>query len=246
MIRQFNLNLAANETREVALSGVFFQIFQMLQPLVLVEILDKSGGVVSLIDTPLESMFIRADARFQTLRFTNGPTLQTVKFFYGDGDAGSNRFSGNVTGSVALDAATLAALESIDLNAASLASLNAPRVVRPEAITASYTSSAALVANTPDTIFTPAANANGAIILSANIGHYETASGGLAFLAKNAAPTGLLDGEVVHAMAFTNITYSLAMPNAVFVPAGKGLYYIANAATTTFTQNFRSCRYKLL
>ena len=239
MIRQFTLNLAANETREVALSGIYFQIFQMLQSLVLIEILDKSGGVISLIDSPLESMYIRATERYQTLRFSNGPTAQAFKFFYGDGDAGSNRFSGSITGLVGLDAATLAALESIDMNAATLATLT-----RPLLPGASFKSATALVANTPDAVFSPAANANGAIIHSCYVNDFMP--GLIVLIAKaGAAPTSNSDGEV---LAQTDIIYGATYSHSMkFTPtriaAGLDLYFIGTGAGSS---SFRSTRYTLL
>lgn len=244
MIRQFNLTLAANETREVALSGIYFQIFQMLQSMTLIEILDKSGGVISLIDSPLESMFIRATERYQTLRFSNGPTAQTVKFFYGDGDAGSNRFSGNITGTVGLDAATLAALESVDLNAATQNTLRYP--LTP---TNYFVDRAALAINTALLVFSAASNANGAIILAAKMWFQQSAALADGALICGAAAPASVAGNV---LLLTNPLYGGAavgsggyLQQPVFVPAGFGLWFIQSQGSNA-AEGARFANYKLL
>jgi hypothetical protein len=212
----------------------------MLQSLTLIEILDKSGGVISLIDSPLESMFIRATERYQTLRFSNGPTAQTVKFFYGDGDAGSNRFSGNITGTV-------------DLASATLASLNAARIVRPEASTGFFINIAAIVANTPITVFTPAANTSGAILLSADISEFNDTFCNGGFIAKSGTvPTSITDGEpilltrTVASYSTTNFHGGNTLPKEQFITSGLGLYFIRTSALPAANGNLRSCRYRLL
>lgn len=96
MIGIFTLPLAANESREVAISGEYFELRNAIFPVTLIELLDRSGGVVSRMDNPEESDFVKP-GRYETIRITNGPNAQTVKHFYGSGDAGSRRTSGNVS-----------------------------------------------------------------------------------------------------------------------------------------------------
>ena len=91
----FTLALAANEQREAAISGEYFELRNALSPIVLVELLDAMGGVVCRLDNPEQSDFVKP-GYFQTVRFTNGPVAQTVRYFYGSGDAGSRRTSGLV------------------------------------------------------------------------------------------------------------------------------------------------------
>lgn len=140
-------------------------------------------------------------------------------------------------GAVALDAATLAALEKTS--------------VMPEASTSNYKSASALAANTADTVFTAAANTNGAILLTASISTRETASARSSFLAKATAPASWLDGEpmlmarMVVADAAAN-TFGADLQVAQFIPAGLGLHYIADVALTAAVYNHRACRYKLL
>lgn len=95
MIQLFKLILEANESREVALSGEYFELRNAINPIALVELLDRSGGVISRLQDLEQSDFVRP-GQFETVRVTNGATAQTVRFFIGSGDAGSRRFSGEV------------------------------------------------------------------------------------------------------------------------------------------------------
>lgn len=91
----FTIDLAANESREVAVSGEYFEIRNALFPITLVELLDRSGGVIARLDNPEQSDFVRPGT-YENIRITNGATAQKVKHFYGSGDAGSRRTSGLV------------------------------------------------------------------------------------------------------------------------------------------------------
>lgn len=95
MIAIFTLAMAANESREAAISGEYFEIRNALFPIALIELLDRTGTVISLLQNPEQSDFVKP-GRFETVRITNGPTAQTIKHFYGSGDAGSRRTSGLV------------------------------------------------------------------------------------------------------------------------------------------------------
>ena len=93
MIEIFTINLAANESREVALSGEYFELRNAVSTIALIELLDRSGGVVSRLANPEQSDYVRPGL-FETVRVTNGPDAQIVKYFVGSGDAGSRRTSG--------------------------------------------------------------------------------------------------------------------------------------------------------
>lgn len=95
MIQIFSIALAANEAREVAVTGEYFELRNAMYPVVLVELLDRSGSVISRLENPEQSDFVKP-GRYETIRITNGATAQTVKHFYGSGDAGSRRTSGLV------------------------------------------------------------------------------------------------------------------------------------------------------
>ena len=93
MIEIFKINLDANESRELALAGEYFEVRNAVFSIELIEIMDKSGGMVSRLESPEESDFVKPGA-FQLIRIKNGPVAQTCKFFVGTGDAGSRRPSG--------------------------------------------------------------------------------------------------------------------------------------------------------
>ncbi|AOS79218.1 hypothetical protein Q5W_09705 [Hydrogenophaga sp. PBC] len=107
----------------------------------------------------------------------------------------------------------------------------------------------AVAAVTPLTIFTPAQNPNGAIVWSAEACD-ATASPTIVqtFLAKNAPPTGVGDGDVVVQSLFSQSATAqianISMPNARRVAPGLGLYFISSTAGGSAW--FRSCRYTLL
>lgn len=164
----------------------------------------------------------------------------TGKVTIGAGDVSDNSLVGTVT----LDAAALAALEAIDLNTASLASLKTPY-----ASTGNHKANSAMVANTAEQVFSAAANTAGAIILTAdffavNASAWVQAS----LLAKASAPANIIDGEIIWSpqqLAYSSGGYAAsgAMPREAYLPAGVGLYFISSVATTT---QHRACRYRLL
>ncbi|CAN5165540.1 hypothetical protein BH10PSE16_BH10PSE16_43860 [soil metagenome] len=107
----FKLILAANETREAALVGNYFELRNALEAVALVELLDRSGGVIARLEELQQSDYVRP-GQFETVRVTNGPVAQTLRFFIGTGEAGSRRFSGEV---VVLGDVTLAPEVSVTL-----------------------------------------------------------------------------------------------------------------------------------
>lgn len=116
--------------------------------------------------------------------------------------------------------------------------------------TNSYVSNTTKAANTPDTIFTPAANVNGAIVWHCDFAT-ETAAAAFAnsaVLAKNAAPANVTDGvAIVTGVNPTtrNANYGCSgeLKNPIKIPAGLGLYFIA---TNAESNAMRSCTYTLL
>ena len=123
--------------------------------------------------------------------------------------------------------------------------------IRAEAATGNYKSISALSANVPDTIFTPAANIKGALILSAGWENQlaTTTYGITTILAKNSAPTTVIDGEVY---ATTNFGVSFGagametgqLNQVQYVSPGLGLYIISTFASAAAP--VRHCRYKFL
>lgn len=112
----------------------------------------------------------------------------------------------------------------------------------------SYKSNTAKAANTPDVIFSPAANVNGAILKAAQ-SHSSSASFTMpAFIAKNAAPTSNIDGDVlaVGTAGWNNgsaICTFVNINREIKIPAGLGLYFITGGAEGN---SHRSALYTLL
>lgn len=174
------------------------------------------------------------------------PAIQLITIAVGNGGKiGSVKIAGSVsiTGGVALDAPTLAALESIDLNAATLNQL------RFESYGASYRSTTSLAANTPETVFTPAANINGAIIHSAQFLHFDAAGVALpAYLSKASAPASVIDGDAIlstdcYAPFTGQNSHFGSLKRPLRISAGKGLYFISNILQSAAS---RSVLYTLL
>jgi len=113
---------------------------------------------------------------------------------------------------------------------------------------ASYKSNTNMAANTPDTIFTPASNINGAVVHRASLMSFNgSAQAFFSLIAKNTAPVSLIDGDILgstdsYANSGTTNFGSLKIEKPILVPAGKGLYYIP---LTTETATIRSVLYTL-
>lgn len=119
----------------------------------------------------------------------------------------------------------------------------------PIAYGASFKSFTTLAALTPEQIFSPASNVNGAIVWDFSAVSRSTLSITNTLLAKSSSPTSATDGDVIS----TDTTYvssttvecaTMKIPRPVFVPAGKGLYFFPNSAINSF--GIRSCLYTLL
>ena len=124
------------------------------------------------------------------------------------------------------------------------------QLIRPEQSTGNYKNNTALAANTPDTVFLPSANVNGAIILSAGfLAGLSTSPPICVMLAKNAAPATVIDGEVFMSgdvLSINGTAYyeSGQLAKEEYLAPGLGLYFIAsNGLQASWV---RHCRYKLL
>lgn len=115
---------------------------------------------------------------------------------------------------------------------------------------ASYKSGSVMAANTPDTVFAPGANVNGAIIHRASFAAYNGSQPSLScYIAKASAPATNLDGDVILSTdqvtgigAATMNQGKLEQP--IRIAAGKGLYYISGAGEVNYAH--RSVLYTLL
>lgn len=109
-----------------------------------------------------------------------------------------------------------------------------------------YASVTPMAANSPATVFTPAANVNGAIVNLATMNSFSGASGFASLLAKASVPVSVVDGDVLLICAPPTTVYygsPFQINSKVRIPAGKGLYFISSALETT---GARSCTYTLL
>lgn len=137
-----------------------------------------------------------------------------------------------LAGDVALDAATLAALEYVS--------------VRPEAPTGSWAISAAYAGGATN-IFTAAANVNGAILLDASLSSYNSGAATQSILAAKAtAPASFSDGEIL--LSFNTGAGSMQVPAHLqtpkYIAPGLGLWLYANS-DSGFSP-VKSARWKLL
>lgn len=98
----------------------------------------------------------------------------------------------------------------------------------------SYQSTTVLAANTPEQIFSAAANANGAILWAADLALNTNPNFALAAMVSGAAaPATVVNGNVIVASQFvSNPGYlsGFVLPNPVRIPAGNGLWYISQSA----------------
>lgn len=155
----------------------------------------------------------------------------TGKITVGAGDITSNRSVGQFTvnGSVGI---------------------TGPVEVRPELATASWASTATFAANTAVTIFTPAANVNGAIILAAYANDAASTNPNIALIARSSAPASITDSDVL-CQSLTdgfntgsNVSANLRLQEPVRIASGLGLYIISSVAGTAGM--LKSARWRML
>jgi hypothetical protein len=232
--------IQAGQAKEFYEPGDFFRLLETTAP-VTVEFYCKGRKTVDLVEIEAGyAEYFRAENQepFDRVKIYSA-TTQAVKFVTRFGsDVRYDRGASSVTGTVSLDAATLAALEQIN--------------VRPEQSNGNYKSQTALAANTPDQVFSAAANTNGAIILAAGASDLTTAGhSSVTLLSKATAPANPIDGEIyaVSISMISNVAsewggFNLAYPQ--YVAPGQGLYFISGVTTAGGVQTNRFCRYKLL
>lgn len=225
---------SAGQTREFFGAGDFFRLLQTTGPITVEFYLDgREVAEMVDIEAGYAESFAREQKRFDRIRIYS-PTAQDVKWVTRDGsDVRYDRGAASITGSV-------------DLNAATIAQLRSPR---PEAQTGSTNVSGALAATTAEVVVTPGTNVNGVIVYSATFSDYGTApiQGGL--LAKEGAPTAITDGVMIaHIMSggpsSSNTHHKADLQRDVFIPAGLGIYWYASITTSSNCQ--RTTRFRVL
>lgn len=112
----------------------------------------------------------------------------------------------------------------------------------------SFQSIAALAAATPQTVFAPAANPNGAILWAAKFCVGFATYSEVAFVAKDgAAPATAVDGDVMCSGDIITLPGPVVagrLEAPLLIPPGKGLYFIATLALANLFS--RNCKYTLL
>lgn len=116
---------------------------------------------------------------------------------------------------------------------------------------ASYKSTTLMAANTPDTVFAPASNVNGAIVWNAQFITQNATTYGAGYLAKTAAPASITDGDLIlstehAALIGANQACGATLPRPVKIAAGKGLYFLSTSAEVGAGLALRSVLYTLL
>lgn len=126
--------------------------------------------------------------------------------------------------------------------------------VRPEQQTGFSGSQAAMAALTPETVFAPAANVNGAIVLSAYQYAFSATNAHAVLISKASAPTTVIDGSVILGPCSgmgTSAAGSIisSLPGPEYLAPGQGLYWISYDAVNPASAGqpmIRATRYKLL
>ena len=225
------ISLAANQVTELALAGNYFELRTAPYAVSVIELETRDGGVISALEDVEATDKVKTPRKFDRIRFTNGATAQTIRVYYGEGETGSNRFTGVVSGEVSLDAATVTAIH------------------RPEVAGGSFVAVTAPVANTAEAVFLAAANVNGAVIHSAQIADRGAALGRFVLIAKATAPATPQDGEILMAAETQEsaaFNYNGELPREVRIAPGLGLYFISSIAGGGGANTLRNCRYTLL
>lgn len=175
-------------------------------------------------------------------------TLGADTFVIGlsNGQSRYNRSQGNVT----VTSGTLTSVATIT-NPVSVQNTSATPLLSQDnglSYGASYKSVTNMAANTPDTIFTPAANVNGALIISAHAWGNNAGGSQPALIAKTSAPTSVIDGDVIASPwtgSNSNGNNGYVVNRVIKIAAGKGLYHI-NGLAEGVANAQRSVLYTLL
>lgn len=221
------ITLAANQVTELSLAGNYFELRAAPYAVSVVELTTRDGGVISTLENVEATDKVKTPRKFDKIRLTNGATAQTIRVYYGEGETGSNRFTGVVSGTVDLSAPSMAVLTG------------AKYAVRPEVHTHAGSDSVAMAANIPQTYVLAAQNTNGMIVqyLLATDRNAGTPDCRGSWLAKATAPANVNDGVPLAGFEVTganagNVFFKAELKNAVFVPAGLGLHWIQDTLST--------------
>ena len=157
----FSITIPASQSRQILFQGSYFKLLSASG--ILDVTIEGQGTLPNL--TAGRGLKDTAYSRLILTDKTGASNI--VELFCATEEYVDQTFSGIV----ALDAATLAALESVDLNTATIKALATPLIN-----TGHWNNSSTIAANTPLTVFAPGANLNGAIILSMTSSDGSTSS----------------------------------------------------------------------
>jgi hypothetical protein len=221
----------AGTWREFFEPGDFFRLLETTAP-VTVEFYAAGRKIVDVVNIQAGyAEYFRGGTlvMFDRVRIYSATTQQVGFVTRFGSDVRYDRGASSVTGTVALDAATLAALGGIKADQ-------------------SYANNAVVGAATSINLVTPAANLQGLWVTEASIVSYNSgASHACSLLAKNSAPANTADGQVIlHSSAAMSAINPTTLNKNVWVPPGLGLYFY-NVLADTAGHNgiMRSCRWKL-
>jgi hypothetical protein len=210
----------AGTWREWFEPGDFFRLLSTTAP-VSVEFYSNGKKTVELqsIEAGYAEYFRAEDGKlpFDRVRIYSA-TTQNVQFVTRQGsDVRYDRGASSVTGTVALDAATLAALESVSEQ-------QRPYVGMPPV---------ALAVGAVQ-ILAPASNINGYRVDSLQVAGVATSNGYGTLLAKSTAPLNFVDGDglaPVTVIASASSNYVSGRVSKITVPAGKGIWFYSAPGT---------------
>uniref|UniRef100_UPI0035AE3C4F hypothetical protein n=1 Tax=Hylemonella sp. TaxID=2066020 RepID=UPI0035AE3C4F len=227
----FTITLPANGSRQILFQGTYFKL------------LSASGAVDVTIEGQGTLPALTAgrglkDTAYSRLILTDKTGAgNTVELFCATEEYVDQTFSGVV----GLDAATLAALESVDLNAATIDKL----MVKSSG---SYAVSTGGAAATSYQAIDPATNLNGLWVTEAYIfGYNSGVAQGITLLAKSSSPSSRQDGEVILNAGANAAAVAIAQLNKpAYLAAGLGLYFRYESTDSAHAGLMRSARWKLL
>ncbi len=220
-IELFTIPFQAGESKLFMVSGQYFELVDATNP-VDVLLLSRNGEQRGIM-RGAEASFHLKNTDFQQIQITSA-SAQTIRIGYGSGEAGTRRAAGavSIVGTVPVSGP----LTDAQLRAASVRT-------NVELPTATWQSIAASAAGVPQTVWTPAANPNGAIVWAASASEVNATLIHMALLAKASAPATLNDGEMIEASVIqesgASVHAVLMLRQPQRVAAGLGLYYYPSA-----------------
>jgi hypothetical protein len=208
-MRTITETFAAGETKQFGIPGERFELINSVGP-VSVSLQDANGiELTNGLSQNIAAGSYMQEGKFSRIAITSA-TAQTLTFVIANGDSGTRSIAG-----------TVQVAGTVKTQDTGLPYTNSYSGVGP----------VCTVAGTPVQIVAPAANVNGITVHFSLNSHVDAPTNGLAALiAKSSAPVSVTDGDVLNYAGSGSGSTVIQLP--IFVPAGKGLYWIANVAET--------------